>query len=267
MPTQPSQRFQTAPHASSATAFPGGPARSGSQERPSLVDLRSIHGIVRDLFRAPARRLALAVGSAALLGAANLHAQTLVDLQADYSTVAQGVNGIEYGGYTTANSITGTFTTAPWTSTGSEWYGGESLGTPAISQNYNHPAVNSLTPAVRRYTVGSGTELDYTGTVQITGMFYDNAPGETSGFVTVDGVNYFNMAVPNTGNSTGFVTFDFTVSVAPGSTIDFGVNAGDNAFSDSTGVTATVTAVPEPGTIGMALAGAVALGWYRRRKG
>lgn len=210
--------------------------------------------------------IALLLGSIIFMGSAPLQAQLLVDLQADFSLAAQGTNGIEYGGYTTANSITGTFTTASWTVVGSDWYGGDILGTPAISQNFNHPAVSSLTPAVRRYTVGSGLELDYTGLVQITGMFYDEAPGETSGFVTVDGVNYFNMAVPNTGNSGGFVSFDFTVLVAPGSTIDFGVNAGPDAFSDSTGVTATVTAIPEPGTIGMAMAGTAALAFYRRRK-
>src|SRR5688572_8358622 len=107
------------------------------------------------------RPVALLVGSVFLGSAIALQAQTLVDLQADYSLVAQGTNGIEYGGYTTANSVTGTFTTAGWTSTGTEWYGGDILGTPAISQDFNHPAVNSLTPAVRRYTVGMGLELDY----------------------------------------------------------------------------------------------------------
>jgi hypothetical protein len=128
----------------------------------------------------------------------------------------------------------------------------------------NHPAFNTLDPAVRRYTVASNGEPSVSGLVEISGMFYDQDTGATSGFITVDGVNLFNMPVPNTGNSNGFVTFDLFVAVAPGSTIDFGVNAGSDAFSDSTGVTATITVVPEPGSVALLMLGAAGLCLFRR---
>ena len=194
-----------------------------------------------------------------LLLTASAHCQQLADLQADFSLVAQGTNGIQYGNYTTANSTTGTFTTAGWVVSGSVWYGGEGLGTPAISMTINHPAFDTLNPAVRRYTVGSGGELTIAGFVEISGMFYDQDSGATSGFITVDGVNLFNADVPNTGNSSGFVPFDLIVAVLPGSTIDFGVNAGSDAFSDSTGLTATIRVVPEPSTVCLLVLGAAGL--------
>lgn len=192
-------------------------------------------------------------------------AQVIADLQTDFSLVAQGTNGIQYGNYTSPNSTTGTFTTANWVVNGNVWYGGEALGTPAISMTINHPAFSTLNPAVRRYTVGSNGEPSLAGFVEISGMFYDQDTGPTSGFITVNGVNLFNMDVPNTGNSSGFVTFDFIVAVAPGSTIDFGVNAGADAFSDSTGVTATITIVPEPSAMSLLLlVGAGSLVLFRR---
>jgi hypothetical protein len=204
-----------------------------------------------------------------VLLAAAARAQVVADLQADFSVAAQGTNGIQYGNYTSANSTTGTFTTAGWVVSGSPgvWYGGESLGTPAISMTINHPALDTLNPAVRRYTIGSSGEPSLAGFVEISGMFYDQASGPTSGFITVDGVNLFNMVVPNTGDSSGFVTFDITVLVAPGSTIDFGVNAGTDAYSDSTGVTATITVVPEPSTMSLfLLAGGSSLALFCRRR-
>jgi hypothetical protein len=199
----------------------------------------------------------------AIRGAA---AVTLANTQADFSIAAEGTNGIEYGVYTTANVTTGTFSTANFTVVnGNTWYGGESLGTPAFRFDIQHPAFDTLHPAVRRYTVGSSGEPAYTGLVHIFGNFFDADGGATSGFVTVNGVNLFNQDVPNTGNATGTAPFDLTVAVAPGSTIDFGVNAGVNAFSDSTGLSAVIESVPEPLALPITLLAAVTLRLGRRR--
>lgn len=184
----------------------------------------------------------------AACSSATSNASTLADLQADYSNAAQGINGIQYGSYLAPNVVVGTFSTVGWVAVAgtppvgggsSWWYGGEGFSTPFQSASAMHPAVSSLDPAVRRYTIGSGSEPTYTGTVRITGNFFDLDPsGATSGFVTVDGINLFNVPVPNGGPA---VLFDFTVAVAPGSTIDFGVNAGANAFGDTTGISAIIS--------------------------
>jgi hypothetical protein len=183
----------------------------------------------------------------------------LADVQADFNNSSQGINGIQYGSYTEANVTTGTFSTNGWAPSGTGWYGGDALGTPAHGINgFMHPAVNSLQPAVRRYTVGSGGELAYSGLVQITGNFFDLDPvGPTSGFITVNGINIFNKLVPDGGAP---VPFDFLVAVVPGSTIDFGVNAGADAYYDSTGLTAVITtAVPEPSLLVVASLGLLGL--------
>ena len=189
-----------------------------------------------------------------LLFQAAVYSQIVADTIADFSIAAQGTNGFQYGLYTSPNSTTGTFSISNFVVSGSSWVNAaDSFGTPALDANGQHPGVDTLDPAVRRYTIGSSGEPVYTGLVNITGQFFDRAPGPTSGFITVNGVNLFNQDVPNTGNSSGFVSFDLTVAVAPGSTIDFGVNAGTDAFSDSTGLKATVTIVPEPSTLNLLL--------------
>ncbi len=176
-------------------------------------------------------------------------ASTLADLNADFSIAAQGTNGIEYGSYLTPNVVVGTFSTAGWVSvTGvppigggnNWWYGGSPANTPFQSATAMHPTFPSpLNPAVRRYTIGSAAEPAYTGTVRITGNFFDLDPsGATSGFVTVDGINLFNVPVPDGGPA---VLFDLTVAVTPGSTIDFGVNAGVDAYGDTTGISAMIS--------------------------
>ena len=187
----------------------------------------------------------------------------LADTQADYSTVAQGTNGFQYGDYhndatdTYHNDGRGVFDTTGWTVDGnSNWDGNEGLGTPAVGASIEHPGFSTLRPAVRRYTVGSNGEPSFTGFVEIKGTLTDlDAGGKTNGFVTVNGVNlFYHLVDSNSGNAP--VPFDVFAAVTNGSTIDLGVDAdGDGGFSDSTGVTATISAAPEP-----ALGGAVVVG-------
>lgn len=194
-------------------------------------------------------------------------AAVLVDLNADFSDAAQGINGLQYGNYVGSNAITGVFSTTNWIPTGfSGWYGGEALSTPFQDATRMHPAVNTLQPAVRRYTIGAGGEPAYSGLVEIAGSFSHLDIGPTSGFITIDGVNVFNLPIPLGGPA---LAFDIIVSVAPGSTIDFGVNAGTSAISDMTAITATVstTTVPEPSSLALLLGGtAISTLVHRRRR-
>ncbi len=208
--------------------------------------------------------IASTITAFAMSGPAHGDVILLADTQADFSLSGQGVNGFEYGVYNTAaNATTGTFSTAGFVVSGLNWQGGETYATPALWVDGQHPGVLSLYSAVRRYTVGSGAELDYSGLVRIEGTFFDLAGGDTSGFVTVNGVNLFLASVPNTSVP---VPFDITVSLSPGSTIDFGVSAaGDGAISDSTGLVATVSTVPEPATVSLLTVGGLLMLRRNRR--
>lgn len=209
------------------------------------------------------------VGLFTVLSTSLCQAQLLLaDTQPDFSTAAQGTNGFQYGVYNEPGAAEGTFSIAGFVASGSTWDGQEGLGTPSHSFDSQHPAYSSLRSAVRRYTVGSASELAYTGLVRIEGFFFDLDPnGQTNGFVTVDGVNLFLSRVTDGGPPGPQVPFDLTVAVLPGSTIDFGVTVrGDGGLSDSTGLSGTVTTVPEPTTAVLLLAGLAGTLALRRRR-
>ena len=59
-----------------------------------------------------------------------------------------------------------------------------------------------------------------------------------------------------------------TVNLNAGQSLSFAVERGTNDYSwDSTGLTATVTAVPEPGTVALMLAGMGVVASVARRRG
>ena len=75
--------------------------------------------------------------------------------------------------------------------------------------------------------------------------------------IFLNGVALFNGLINGFGAATSFVS---TLAVAQGDIIDFAVGYGTNAtyFADSTGLSATISSVPEPATLllfGVALAG------------
>jgi hypothetical protein len=168
----------------------------------------------------------------------------LTQTASDFSNTAQGVNGYQYGIYSSGYGTTGTFSTATMAPSGSGWMGNDIFSTPYIGEYESDPGASTNDPAVRRYTIGSGGQPDYTGEVEITGYFYASDPSETtSGFITVNGVNLFSQAVAETGDT----NFDVFAIVSPGSTIDFGLNDnGSNGLSDATDMQGTITEVPEP---------------------
>lgn len=198
---------------------------------------------------------------AVVLTGSSCLATTLLDTVADFSTDAQGTNGIQYGYYTSADQTTGTFDTANISVVAGQWAGIESFGTPVFDAITQHPSVDNLFPAVRRYTVGSGGETAYSGLVRIMGQFGLTGGGSVIGFVTVDGTPLFSGPA-DTGTT---AVFDFTTSVSPGSHIDFGVMASGDPNFDTTVFFATVMTVPEPSKSLMLLAG-LALSACRRSR-
>jgi hypothetical protein len=171
----------------------------------------------------------------------------LVNTVADFSNASQGINGLEYGYYTSPDSSTGTFSTLGMVPSVEGWDGPEAFGTPELNQDNQHPGVDSLFPAVRRYTVGSGGEPSFSGLVQITGVFGGPIAlggGDVIGFITIDGTTVFSA--PASGLNA--VNFDFTAAVSPGSHIDFGIEANGSTLFDRTLYTATVSTVPDSGT-------------------
>jgi hypothetical protein len=177
----------------------------------------------------------------------------LTDTGADFSTSAQGTNGYQYGYYSSGFGVTGTFSTANMNVSDGGWMGNDAALTPFLGQYEFDPGASTNDPAVREYTIGSGGQPDFTGTVEISGDFYASNPSETtSGFITVNGVNLYSHSVPSTGDA----AFNVFATVAPGSTIDFGVNDnGSNGYSDATDMEATVTEIPEPLGATMIVAG------------
>ena len=158
-------------------------------------------------------------------------------------TAQTPINGFTYGYYTNSNMTTGTFSTDNMSVSGVEWRSTEASFTPIHRAIEMHPSGNTLRSAVRRYTVGSGGEPAFTGTVRIVGRFFFRQSGVTSRFVTVDGTNRREE-----NNTTGDTAFDFTANVTPASTIDFGVAVGNgsDASFDMTGLIAWIVSEDAP---------------------
>lgn len=177
------------------------------------------------------------------------HAELFANSQGDFSTASQGQRGWQYGyytedfqtpGYTTRTF--GTFSTATSVATPEVWIGEESNGSLSHSATDMLPGIDTGRPVVRRYTVGAGGETAFSGTVRVVGYFYDqDAAGQKNGFITVDGQNKFVAPIQGARPK-----FDFTVTVSPGSKIDFGVNvAGDGSYNDTTGLFARIATPDE----------------------
>lgn len=186
------------------------------------------------------------------------HADILAVTHADFSTAAQGTNGFYYGYYNGPDSTTHEFLSgAGQVESGMDgprpmWRAIAGSGLPNVVSFMQHPGPSGegSRPAVRRYVVGASGEPAYTGTVRVVGRFYDLNDGSTKVFVAVDQDGDATGATrnllppepvpPATLAGPTPVTFDFTTTVSPGTTIDFGVLPNGEYYSDATGLAAWI---------------------------
>jgi hypothetical protein len=126
-----------------------------------------------------------------------------------------------------------------------------------------HPdGTNSETAriAVRRWV----SEID--GKVSITGVFADAGGGYWDGVrgaIFVDGTQAWSTSIAEGGST----NFSFGASVARGSRVDFVLDPNGTDYADSTRFSARITsAVPEPETYAMLLAGLGLMGGIARRR-
>jgi hypothetical protein len=106
------------------------------------------------------------------------------------------------------------------------------------------------------------------GTYQVAGAFTGLdfvGPTTTDVHVLVDGMSVFDGLVD--GYQTG-PSFGATLTLRAGDTVDFAVGYGTNGnyLYDTTGLTATLSSVPEPSTMILALIGSLALAGAARRR-
>lgn len=184
------------------------------------------------------------------------------DSVAEFSST-QGQGGWQYGFFSSPGSA-GSFTA--FTNYSAFWQNGWSEATsPApwttLWNTGGHPngpnSVGGEHDAVRRWTSGA------TGTLTISGSYAIGDFGNTRLSVLVDGQEIWNGI---TASATQ--TFSVSSSVMAGSTVDFVINSNGVDFGDTTRFTVTgaVTAVPEPASATLLLAGAGLLAACARRR-
>ncbi len=196
------------------------------------------------------------VASGLLLGGVSVsYAEVLAVSHADFSTAAQGTNGVFYGYYDGPDSTTHVFVSGVGQMqsgvSGSlpAWYrSGSGTNLPNLVPYMQHPGPSGegSKNAVRRYMVGEAGEPSFTGTVRVVGRFYDLDQGSTNVFVAVDpdgdaGVASRTFPFPST-HLVGPTPkpFDFTIPVSPGATIDIGVISNADDGYDTTGAVAWI---------------------------
>ncbi len=137
-----------------------------------------------------------------------------------------------------------------------------------VPVNHLDLAPQDVVSVTVRWTAPAG------GTYVVSGDFLGLALNEQAHSVAVDrnGVSLFNLAnMDSQGQSDPFAT---TLALAAGDTIDFIVNTGpgdtnqtgDGPLFLDTGLTATITTVPEPATATLFAAGLLGLGFAQRRR-
>lgn len=215
-------------------------------------------------------------------------AQPAYSVAADFS-LAGNPNGVwSYG--TTGTTLTGPLTLFTNTETAFSgntnvrgWVGTESAGInyPVVAKNFAatgqvvgggfvplnaeqlfmHPAPSGAY-SVSRFTTPMA------GTYQLDALFQgrDTRGTTTDVHILRNGVSFFD-AIVNGFDTASNQPFSGQLSLLAGDTLDFAVGYGPNMtyFEDSTALAATITAVPEPGSLAL-LSLPAAAWWVRRRR-
>jgi hypothetical protein len=168
---------------------------------------------------------------------------------------------------------TGTLGTLPYYSNGSGYpdiaYVVQNFTNSAATYNTLNIQANSLSldPQSIAY-VDVNFKAPAAGTYTVVGSFYgaDTYQHSHVAEILVGGTVYAPSVVTiNSVNQSS--PFDFTVTLAAKELVTFQVNTGSDLFNLSTGLTASISSVPEPSTWAMMLLGFMGLGFiaYRRK--
>ncbi len=216
--------------------------------------------------------IGLGVGATSVCGSARpaAAATTVADSAADFSAT-QGYDGWYYG-YLPGPFNPSTFKpmTQFDTAVGGNWFVKEGTYWTRLGPVSQHS--NGTT------TSGGRTPLDQwsdrrwvstvAGMVTVSGHVAKDAVGVGGNGVTadvwVDDVEDYSQFIA--GTDTAGVNFSLTLPVQVGSTIDFGLDpTASNDIDDTTDFTATIASVPEPASVALLVAPALALLGRRRR--
>lgn len=221
--------------------------------------------------------LAAAVLSLSALGAS---AATVYDVAADFS-VTNNPNGVWTYGET--NGFGGAFTqfTDNGTSSTIDFWRGASpaFGTPVLYHNNSAtPFISGTTnygPFEAGFHPGVGDrDTTYRFTAPASGLYAFNGRffGQDTGGTTTEVRLFVNSVQQGTPiDVTGFgapstQTRVSTFTLAAGDFLDISVGNRGNVFNDSTGLAVTISAVPEPQTIALMLAGLAVVGVTAKRR-
>jgi hypothetical protein len=216
------------------------------------------------------------IATAALLAATSAQA-AVYDATADFQTISNPGTAWSYGysAGTTGYSFTA-FDAASTLANTSGWSAANynSYGTPGAWINTSSSSLYGAAPgqlslhagplaggdsAILRFTATQ------TGDYNVAGQFFAGDYRAQSGSVILSGATASPLAYFS--DTTDSSTFAFTsLHLSAGQTLDFVVGNNGNFYNGTTPLTVTITAVPEPETYAMMLAGLCLVGAIARRK-
>jgi hypothetical protein len=216
------------------------------------------------------------VATAALLGAASAHA-VVYDATADFHTASNsgsvwsygysaGASGYSFTAFDAASTLANT---VGWSAANYNTY-----GTPGAWINTSNSALYGAAPGqlslhAGPFAYGDSAILRFTaaqtGDYKVVGQFFAGDFREQSGSVVLGGQidNPLKYFAATTDSSTFALQ---SLHLTAGQTLDFVVGNNGNFYNGTTPLSVTISAVPEPETYAMMLAGLCLAGVVARRK-